>query len=307
VEVINGEIVIRESSLGVGHQVRTIEEVDAEMDAEVVEEEGDRTKLTATYASYTHRDPVKRWDVEATKLFYKALQVYGMDFTSMSMDPLFFASDDNSPDGAPRRKGLVRTRRQLRNKYKNECRINPHLMDLIFRGEVQLAATGGLKLHLSKTKTAAKIDDGDDECIVVPPTTSSSSVPPVLVDGSASPSSSTSNANEGAQKDSDGPNTETENSASKQNDDAAATTAPTILDVLPPSPPPMVTQDEDALQQEEADSSPAANANNQDSEAAAVPLISLTGQQQRVQKKGARPRVRPRPRPNKAGGRAGKK
>jgi len=122
VEIINGEIVIRQSSLLVGNTHRTIEEVDAEMDSEIVED-GPNANLTATYSSFTEREKLQQWTVEETRKFYEALRIFGVDFTTMAEQKDYFEGK--------------RSRKQLKNKYKSECRRNPRLVDLMLRGDIQ--------------------------------------------------------------------------------------------------------------------------------------------------------------------------
>lgn len=109
VEIINGEIRIREESLLINkHQ--TAEQIDAEMN-HVLEE--DSTTLTATYTSFTKWNKRTEWTVENTKLFYRALRQCGTDFDTMQS---FFSGKMD--------------RKQLKKKYLVECRRNSKLIDL---------------------------------------------------------------------------------------------------------------------------------------------------------------------------------
>lgn len=63
-------------------------------------------------ASCPHRKQTKRWTVEETRDFYKALRQFGTDFTTMEV---MFPQRD---------------RRQLKNKFKKEERERP---DLVYR------------------------------------------------------------------------------------------------------------------------------------------------------------------------------
>ena len=123
VEIINGEIVIKESSMIVGGR-RTMEEVDRELEGDIVVEEN--TGITATYTSFTKRQKVQRWDVAETRKFYVALRQCGTDFSTMES---FF-------DGAD--EGNKRERKQLKSKYKRECRKNLHLIDMAMNPKIQL-------------------------------------------------------------------------------------------------------------------------------------------------------------------------
>eukprot|EP00592_Proboscia_alata_P017802 CAMPEP_0194395266 /NCGR_PEP_ID=MMETSP0174-20130528/124327_1 /TAXON_ID=216777 /ORGANISM="Proboscia alata, Strain PI-D3" /LENGTH=1494 /DNA_ID=CAMNT_0039191181 /DNA_START=338 /DNA_END=4822 /DNA_ORIENTATION=- len=120
VEVINGEIVVRESSLsvqGVGSvQHQSTEDVDREMSGGVVIEE-ETMLLTATYQSYLPPQktfPRIVWSPDETKLFYTALRQCGTDF---SMICSFFTDP-------------VRNRKEVKSKYKYEQRRNSVLIDM---------------------------------------------------------------------------------------------------------------------------------------------------------------------------------
>jgi hypothetical protein len=123
VEIINGEIVIQESSIIVGGR-RTTEEVDRELEGGIVEEEN--TALTATYTSFTNRIKVKRWTVEETKKFYLVLRQCGTDFSTMEN---FFDGSDG---------GNKRSRKELKCKYNRERRKHPTLIDMAMNPKVQL-------------------------------------------------------------------------------------------------------------------------------------------------------------------------
>ena len=123
VEIINGEIVVKESSMIVGGR-RTMEEVDREMEGAIVVEEN--TGITATYNSFTKRQKMQRWNVEETRKFYTSLRQCGTDFSTMES---FFDGEDG---------GNKRTRKQLKGKYKRECRNNLHLIDMAMNPKVQL-------------------------------------------------------------------------------------------------------------------------------------------------------------------------
>ena len=125
VEIINGEIVIKESSMIVGGR-QTTEEVDRELDGAVVVEES--TGITATYNSFTKRQKTSRWTVEETRKFYLALRQCGTDFTTMES---FF---DGGEDGT----STKRNRKQLKSKYKRECRKNLKLIDMAMNPKVQI-------------------------------------------------------------------------------------------------------------------------------------------------------------------------
>jgi transcription factor TFIIIB component B'' len=123
VEIINGEIVIKESTMIVGGR-RTTEEVDRELEGGIVVEEN--TGITATYTSFTKREKVQRWNVEETRKFYLALRQCGTDFSTMES---FFDGADG---------GNKRSRKQLKSRYKRECKKNLHLIDMAMNPKVQL-------------------------------------------------------------------------------------------------------------------------------------------------------------------------
>eukprot|EP00557_Chaetoceros_sp_GSL56_P000042 CAMPEP_0176495282 /NCGR_PEP_ID=MMETSP0200_2-20121128/10564_1 /TAXON_ID=947934 /ORGANISM="Chaetoceros sp., Strain GSL56" /LENGTH=882 /DNA_ID=CAMNT_0017893131 /DNA_START=105 /DNA_END=2750 /DNA_ORIENTATION=+ len=123
VEIINGEIVIQESSIIVGGR-KTTEEVDRELEGGIIEEEN--TALTATYTSFTNREKVKRWTVDETKKFYLALRQCGTDFSTMEN---FFDGTDG---------GKKRSRKELKCKYNRESRKHPKLIDMAMDPKVQL-------------------------------------------------------------------------------------------------------------------------------------------------------------------------
>jgi len=121
VEVINGEITIKESSIIVGGR-RTTEEVDRELEGAVVEE--DSTGITATYNSFKKRQKTQRWNVEETRKFFMVLRQCGTDFSTM--EQIFEGYEK------------PRTRKQLKNKYKIEYRKNPKLIDMAMNPTLQI-------------------------------------------------------------------------------------------------------------------------------------------------------------------------
>ena len=112
VELVDGEIVIRESSLVVGGG-------DTNVDEEYEEVHEGAGEMTATYTSFTNRTKRKTWSAEETKLFYEALRQVGPDFSMMNA---FFVDRD---------------RKQLKNKYKVETRKNPQLIQMALERERQ--------------------------------------------------------------------------------------------------------------------------------------------------------------------------
>jgi hypothetical protein len=111
VQIINGEIVIQESSIlvaGFGTAGSAMQ--DEEM--QVVEEEAQLAVVGASYNSFVTRRAPQHWTVEDTRLFYDALRQVGVDFSSMEA---YF--------------GDKRTRKQLKRKYQIEMTKNPLLIE----------------------------------------------------------------------------------------------------------------------------------------------------------------------------------
>lgn len=111
VQIVDGEIVLQESSLVVAGQRRTVQEVEEEFQ-DVVEEDAHLAIVGASYNSFVHRKGPKRWTLKDTKLFYEGLRMLGTDFCSM--EALF----EN------------RSRKQLKRKYQMELVKNPQLVEL---------------------------------------------------------------------------------------------------------------------------------------------------------------------------------
>lgn len=107
VQIINGEIVLQESSMVVTGSTRPDEEF------AVVEEEMQLAVVGASYNSFVTRRKPQHWSVEETELFYDALRQVGTDFGTMEA---YFGSQ--------------RTRKQLKRKYQIESVKNPQLIDL---------------------------------------------------------------------------------------------------------------------------------------------------------------------------------
>lgn len=123
VEIINGEIVIKESSIVIGaHQ--TTEDVDKELaaDGAVVEEAADG--ITATYTSFTNYLKTQHWKLDETRQFYMALRQCGTDFSTM--EQMYERFDK------------PKTRKQLKSKYKRECKKNPRLIDMAMNPSAQI-------------------------------------------------------------------------------------------------------------------------------------------------------------------------
>lgn len=111
VKVVNGEIVIQESSIMDPTTHKTVQEVEEEYE-QVVEEEGQTGIIQTTYSSFTSRRKPQHWTVEETKKFYNCLRQVGTDFVSMEA---FFVN---------------RPRKSLKKKYQSELTRNQRLIEL---------------------------------------------------------------------------------------------------------------------------------------------------------------------------------
>lgn len=124
VQIINGEIVLQESSLILHGNVKP----PTEEEYQVVEEEDQLGGIGSTYTSFsTKHVPSIRWTVDETELFYSCLRQVGLDFSTMES---FFVEHK-------------RNRKALKRKYKQELIKNPTLV------EVALSANARQSLDLS--------------------------------------------------------------------------------------------------------------------------------------------------------------
>lgn len=112
VEIIDGQIVIKESSLLLQDETELYED-----DYEEVEESQTRT---STYATFADKPVVRSWGVEETRRFYEALKQCGTDFSLMLA---FFPG---------------RTRRQLKLKFFREERQLPELVKRVLSADASL-------------------------------------------------------------------------------------------------------------------------------------------------------------------------
>ena len=110
-QVIDGEIVLQESSLLVPGQRRTVQEVEEEFQ-DVVEEDAQLAIVGASYNSFINRKGPQHWTLKETERFFEGLRQLGTDFCSMEA---FF---DN------------RSRKQLKRKYRTELIRNPSLVEM---------------------------------------------------------------------------------------------------------------------------------------------------------------------------------
>jgi transcription factor TFIIIB component B'' len=111
VQVIDGEIVLQESSLMVPGQRRTVQEVEEEFQ-DVIEEDAQLAIVGASYNSFVNRKGPQHWTLQETKRFFEALRQLGTDFCSMEA---FFEN---------------RSRKQLKRKYRTELIRNPALVEM---------------------------------------------------------------------------------------------------------------------------------------------------------------------------------
>jgi transcription factor TFIIIB component B'' len=126
VQIVNGEIVLQESSIVFqGSGATQAHEGNEAMT--VVEEEAQLAVVGATYTSFATgrraRTNLQQWTVDETKLFYEALRQVGLDFGTMES---YF---ENAEDPTIRK----RSRRQLKHKYKAESNKNPSLVEKALR------------------------------------------------------------------------------------------------------------------------------------------------------------------------------
>lgn len=103
VEIVNGQIVLKESSLVIGANEPTV----LEEEYEEVEEE---VNAMSKYSSFLNHRHSPAWGIEETRLFYDALRQCGTEFSLMQT---FFPN---------------RTRKQLKKKFIREENLYPELV-----------------------------------------------------------------------------------------------------------------------------------------------------------------------------------
>ena len=113
VQIIDGEIVLQESSMVLHGDAKPPTEEDE--DYQVVEEEDQLGGIGSSYTSFSKagRRP-QHWSVDETRIFYEALRQVGTDFYSMEA---FFTSTTK------------RKHKTLKHKFKKECVNNPKLIE----------------------------------------------------------------------------------------------------------------------------------------------------------------------------------
>ncbi len=116
VEIINGKIVLKESSLLIGGTESAV----PEGDYEEVEEE---VHAMSKYSSYLDRRRSSAWGIEETRLFYSALRQVGTEFSLMQT---FFPS---------------RTRKELKLKFIREENQHPELVKRTLEATMPLELT----------------------------------------------------------------------------------------------------------------------------------------------------------------------
>ena len=107
VQIVNGEIVLQESSMVVNSSTTKPED-----EFSVVEEEAQLAVVGASYNSFVKRKKPQHWSVEETQRFYEALRQFGTDFGTME---IYFDSK--------------RSRKQLKRKFQVESTRNPQLVE----------------------------------------------------------------------------------------------------------------------------------------------------------------------------------
>lgn len=161
VQIINGEIVLQESSVvfhGVGAGTHASDDDHPQTNNSnsmtIVEEESEMAVVRSSYQSYATGKRACRgthhWSVEETQLFYEALRQVGVDFGCMEA---YFNSPQQGPsknnnnldDDNNNNTSVIRqrNRRQLKNKYAAELKRNPRLV------ERALHAKGRVEIDLS--------------------------------------------------------------------------------------------------------------------------------------------------------------
>lgn len=156
VKIVDGEIVLQESSMVVPNARKTVQEVEEEFQ-HVVEEEGHTAIVGASYNSFVARRKPQHWAVEETKLFYHTLRQVGADFVTMEA---FFSN---------------RTRKQLKKKFQRENVKNAHLI------EMSLDPRNKLPIDLSifnVDKDSIVVTRRDQDPIVMPDPVAAPDPPP---------------------------------------------------------------------------------------------------------------------------------
>lgn len=141
VEIINGKIVIRESSLVVNNDAAGDEEY---------EEVTEGIHATATYSSFLKRRKSVAWGFEETRIFYNCLRQCGTDFSMMQA---FFPG---------------RTRKQLKKKFYREEKEHPELIKRALYTSLPLEMSPfesqlGLPSSQSQSNVTAVDGDSDDD------------------------------------------------------------------------------------------------------------------------------------------------
>ena len=136
VQIVNGEIVLQESSMVVNGSVNKPDD-----EFSVVEEEAQLAVVGASYNSFVQRRRPQHWTAEETQRFYEALRQVGTDFGTMEV---YFDSK--------------RTRKQLKRKYQMEMTKNPRLveraLDPTARVEIGMCHLSGCPLKYNSSTNA---------------------------------------------------------------------------------------------------------------------------------------------------------
>lgn len=132
VQIINGEIVVQESSLDYfenGNNNNQIE--DSTENYTIVEEDTQLAVVNANYTSFLPENKQRKgnsWGTDDTIHFYHALRQVGLDFCTME---LMF--NDEEKESKPR------TRKQLKRKYQMEMIRNPELVAKAMNPDAKIA------------------------------------------------------------------------------------------------------------------------------------------------------------------------
>jgi transcription factor TFIIIB component B'' len=140
VEIVNGKIVLKESSLVLNSNTNAA--------FDEYEEVTEGIHPTATYSSFVKRRHSPAWGVEETRLFYQALRQCGTEFTMMQA---FFPG---------------RTRKQLKMKFFREEKSHPALVKRCLNSSLPLELDA-YEAHLGKLENEVTMDSNGIDVIEV--------------------------------------------------------------------------------------------------------------------------------------------
>ena len=136
VQIINGEIVVQESSLDYfenGNNNNQIE--DSTENYTIVEEDTQLAVVNAKYTSFLPESKQRKsncWNTDDTIHFYHALRQVGLDFCTME---LMFNNNNDDEEKSTK----PRTRKQLKRKYQMEMIRNPELVEKAMNPNAKIA------------------------------------------------------------------------------------------------------------------------------------------------------------------------